>query len=116
MTNYTKKDVVDKMRELGIDGEPVTKKDCERFLDLALEAIIVTLGQGREEEMHPKTRVRSTLTMVGFGTFEVVVTNPRRVHNPRNTDQRHVMPPHNRIRFRSGKLLNDSIENILVTQ
>ena len=112
MANYTKKDVVEKMRELGGD---VMKKDCERFLDLSLEAIIETLAYGKDAEMNEKTRVRSTLTIVGFGAFEVVVTNPKRVHNPRNPEQKKIMPPHNRIRFRGGKLLNESLETALIT-
>lgn len=115
MMNFKKKDVVDMMRTIGIEDRDITKKDCEQFLDLSLEAIIETLAKGTTEPPD-NSNVRASLRIVGFGTFDVVVTSPRKVLNPKKPDERFINPPHNRIRFRSGKLLNERTEHILVAQ
>lgn len=109
--NLVKRDVIHKMKELGIEGEKVTLEKASAYLDLALSSIISVLEDATEPTPGEDTRLVSKLVLVNFGTFEVKRMQARHYYSPKN-QQEVFGPPKKRVLFKSGKLFNDSVQDI----
>ena len=74
----------------------ITKKETRNVIDATVETITNTLSKGEK------------VTLVGFGTFEVMETKTRRGRNPR-TGKELQIPAKKRPKFRAGKKLREAV-------
>lgn len=103
-----KKDVANKMREIGIEGEKVTHAKAGAYLDLALQSIMEVLEETSNHPVGEGERTVSRLSLVNFGTYEVRRTKLRNQYNPKEKKTM-LAPPRNKLLFKPGKMFSDSI-------
>jgi DNA-binding protein HU-beta len=75
----------------------ITKKDAGSVVDAVTETITNTLKKGEK------------VTLVGFGTFQVMERKARRGVNPQ-TGERLDIPAKNVVRFKAGKELRERVK------
>jgi len=73
-----------------------SKVEAETFLNVCLDTISDTLTQG------------GTVTLVGFGAFDVLEQPERKGRNPQ-TGETILIPPRRKVRFKPGKPLKDKV-------
>ena len=78
-------------------GCGLSKKDLETALGAFLSAIAEELQEGGK------------VTLVGFGSFEVVDRAARHGHNPK-TGEALEIPASRKVKFSAGKALKDSVQ------
>ena len=75
----------------------LSKKDSTAFLDALLETVTKALKKGE------------SVTLIGFGTFKVNKTAPRKGRNPR-TGKEIQIKASKRPKFTAGKALKDAVK------
>jgi nucleoid DNA-binding protein len=105
--SLNKSHVAENMARIGIDGEEIAKSHAEKYLDLALEGIIATMEQAKNNPPNKKG-IRAKLTMVGFGSFDLRHVPDRNHRNPQ-TQEPVLTPAHNTIKFNEGKAFEGEI-------
>lgn len=78
--------------------EDCTKKDAAKYLDAVVETITETLAKGEK------------ISLVGFGSFEVVERAARMGRNPQ-TGMNIEIPASKAVKFKAGKALKDAVKN-----
>lgn len=76
-----------------------TKKDAVKYLDATIETISETLARGEK------------ISLVGFGTFDVVERAARTGRNPQ-TGEEIVIPTSKAPKFKPGKALKDLVNGV----
>ena len=72
------------------------KKDAEKAVNAALEAITAALAEGDKVQL------------IGFGTFEVKARGEKKGHNP-HTGEQIVIPASKRPAFSASKVMKDRV-------
>lgn len=75
-----------------------TKKDAAKYLDAVVETITETLAKGEK------------ISLVGFGSFEVVDREARTGRNPQ-TGETIEIPASKAPKFKAGAKLKDAVKN-----
>ncbi len=88
----TKAELIDKIAS----GAALSKADASRALDSTLDAIKASLKKGQK------------VTLVGFGTFQVIKRKARKGRNPK-TGQVINIPAAKTPKFSAGKALKDAV-------
>ena len=76
-----------------------TKKDAVKYFDATIETITETLAKGEK------------ISLVGFGTFEVIERAARTGRNPQ-TGEEIVIPASKAPKFKPGKALKDLVNGV----
>lgn len=105
---FNKEHVAQTMSVIGLDGKDIPKSHAERYLDLALEGIITTLEQAKDQAPNKKN-VRGKITIVGFGTFELRAVPEREHRNPQDPSQKSIKPAHNDVKLSIGSVFEELI-------
>lgn len=105
MLNMNKDDVINTIAE----KNKISKVKAGKIVDTALEGIILTLAEAKDETPNDKG-IRAKLLMVGFGTFNLHDI-PERVHRNPRTQEPSPKPAHNEPRWKPGKMFNDLVNS-----
>ena len=74
----------------------MTKKDTEVFVNTFIKTVTEALTDGEKVQL------------TGFGTFDVTEIAEREGRNPK-TEEKIIIPEHNRPKFKAGKGLKDAV-------
>ena len=76
-----------------------TKVESEKFLNAFIGVVEETLANDEE------------IKLVGFGSFQVRQRKEREVVNPKNREERIMIPASKAVKFTAGKALRDVVNN-----
>ena len=90
-----KNDLIDYISE----STGLAKKECHAFVESTITVLTETLARGEKA------------TITGFGTFSVLARKAKKGINPA-TGQKITIGPRRVPRFKAGKVLKESLENV----
>lgn len=98
MATVTKKELIERIADRTKVNRTAVKKTIQEFID----QVIVELKKGNRLEFRD------------FGVFEVKERAARQAQNPKTLQRVHV-PPKRTVKFKVGRLMRESVENVPVS-
>jgi nucleoid DNA-binding protein len=96
MSSTTKREIVSAISH----KTGMIQADLTLFIDAFLEVLIERFAEGKD------------VSLRGFGSFEICVTQGRVGRNPKIPGSQLVIPPHCKVRFRPGRELRTKVRQV----